>query len=160
VVKPNPMELTRLMLLSIKPRHVHNILDGTKSVELRRVRPQIAAGQPVAVYATMPAAAVVATCRVRKVEIGPPSTIKARLLDRAAISADEFDAYFVGANYAVAIHLDEVAVLKSPVTLDEIRSRRSTYNPPQTWHFFDRAQLKDLLGHHGAHHDLSTLLLR
>lgn len=158
--RARPTELTRLMLLSIKPRHVHNILTGAKTVELRRIRPNVDAGQPVAVYATMPAAAVVATCRVGQVDIGLPSAIKAQHLDRTGISGDEFDNYFAGSSQAVAIHLGEVAVLDSPVTLDQIRLRRGDYNPPQTWHYFDRTQLHDLLGHHGAHRELSALLLR
>lgn len=155
----HPAELTRLMVLSIKPRHVHNILNGSKTVELRRIRPQVSVGQPVALYATMPVAAVVATCRVRKMDVAAPAVIKAEHLGHAAVSATEFDAYFAGSDHAVAIHLDDIATLENPVTLDEIRSRRSAYNPPQTWHFFDRAQLRDLLGHHLAHQDLSTLLV-
>ncbi|MCV7356001.1 hypothetical protein [Mycolicibacterium fluoranthenivorans] len=148
------------MLLSIKPGHVDNILSGSKTVELRRIRPQVSAGQPIAIYATMPVGAVVATCRVRKVDVALPEIIKARHLGQAAISATDFDAYFAGSGHAVAIHVDEVAALDNPVTLNEIRSRRSAYNPPQTWHFFNRTQLRDLLGHHLAHHDLSTLLAR
>ena len=160
MVSAHPGDLTRLMLLSIKPRHVDNILNGSKTVELRRVRPQIGNGQPVAVYATLPVAAVVATCRVRKIDVATPRAIKARHLDDAAVSTDEFDSYFAGSHQAVAIHLDTITVLENPVTLGEIRSRRSAYNPPQTWHFFDRAQLHELLGHHRAHDDLSTLLVR
>lgn len=160
MVSAHPTELTRLMLLSIRPRHVENILNGSKTVELRRIRPQVTTGQPVAIYATLPVAAVVATCRVRKMDVAVPAAIKARHLGHAAVSAAEFDVYFAGSDHAVAIHLDEIAVLENPVTLNEIRSRRSAYNPPQTWHFFNRSQLRDLLGNHVAHNYLSTLLVR
>ena len=159
MVSAHPGELSRLMLLSIKPQHVNNILNGSKTVELRRIRPQISSGQPVAVYATLPVAAVVATCRVRQIDVAAPAAIKARHLDDAVISTNEFDAYFSGSNQAVAIHLDKVAVLENPVTLADIRSRHGAYSPPQTWHYFDRAQLDDLLGHHSAHHALSRLLV-
>lgn len=76
MVSAHPTELTRLMLLSIKPGHVDNILSGSKTVELRRIRPQVSAGQPIAIYATMPVGAVVATCRVRKVDVALPEIIK------------------------------------------------------------------------------------
>jgi predicted transcriptional regulator len=148
------------MLLSIKPQHVHNIIKGSKTVELRRVRPQIDVGQPIALYATTPVAAVVATCRVSKIDTATPAAIKARHLKQAVISSNDFDAYFTGSCQAVAIHLDAISVLEHAVTLDELRSQRRAYNPPQTWHFFDREQLYDLLGDHIAHRDLSTLIVR
>ena len=43
---------SQIMLLSIRPRHVAKILDGTKTVELRRGRPIIVPGQPLAIYST------------------------------------------------------------------------------------------------------------
>ena len=65
----------RLMLLSIHPVYVEQILTGTKTVELRRTRPDVAPGQPVVIYATTPAAALVATCRIDRVEIDSPQAI-------------------------------------------------------------------------------------
>jgi predicted transcriptional regulator len=150
--------VSKLMLLSIKPHHVNNILSGRKTIELRRVRPQIKVGQPVAVYGTSPMAAVVATCRVHKVEIATPSEIKERHLRRAAISSDDFDTYFSGIKQAVAIHLGAVTPLEHVVTLQQLRLRRS-YNPPQTWHFFDSDQLHDLLDGHVSHSALSALMV-
>lgn len=126
-------------------------------IELRRFRPQIDIGQPVAIYSTLPIAAVVATCQVREVEVGTPSVIKRRNLQRAAISSDEFDKYYAASDRAVAIHLNNVTELQNPISLLDLRSRQQGYNPPQSWQYFDRTQLHDLLGHHVAHDELMTL---
>lgn len=149
---------TRLMLLSIRPRHVRDILNGTKTVELRRVRPHVLAGQPVAVYGTAPMAAVVATCRVSAIEASTPSKIKHRYLHRSAISGKEFDDYFHGSCRAVAIHLSAITALNNVVTLEELRSRQHSYNPPQTWHFYDHLRLTQLVGGHLAHSHLARML--
>lgn len=146
------------MVLSIRPRHVSDILEGTKTVELRRTRPRIELGQPVAIYGTSPVSAVVATCRITRVESGPPGGLKARVMPRAALSSAEFDEYFDGARCAVAIHLADVAPLERAVTLADLRLRRTGYHPPQSWHFFDRSQLCDLIGGHVSHSRLLTLL--
>ncbi len=103
-------------------------------------------------------AAVVATCRVSKVDIACPSRIKERYLSAAAISSAEFDAYFEGASTAVAIHLSAITTLDHVVTLQQLRFRQRSYNPPQSWHFFDHLKLHELLGGHASHHELSKML--
>ena len=87
---------TRLMVMSIHTRHVNNIILGDKTVELRKTRPVVAAGQPVALYATSPTQAVVAICLIDRIEVGHPQVLRDDLLERAAITSDEYDAYYAG----------------------------------------------------------------
>jgi len=147
----------RLMLLSIHPRHVENILLGAKTVELRRTRPVVEPGQPVAIYATTPSAAVVATCRIERVEVAAPSCLWSTSGALAAISKAEFDRYFEGATSAVALHLCDVAVLRRSVALSEIR-QQGAFHPPQTWHYFDRLRLSRTFGGHPSSRALLGLL--
>jgi hypothetical protein len=44
------------------------------------------------------------------------------------------------------------------VTLNDLRLRHRTYNPPQSWHFMDECQLQRLIGGHVAHRDLKTMI--
>lgn len=145
------------MILSIQPHHVANILMGHKTVELRRIRPQIDPGQPVAIYATAPVSAVVATCRVSEVVSGTPTKLKRAVLGQSAITGREFDAYFRGCTAATAIRLVEVNALSPAVTLADLRAHRA-YHPPQTWHFFTQSALQDLVGDHASHPVLATML--
>jgi predicted transcriptional regulator len=147
----------RLMLLSIHPRHVENILAGVKTVELRRTRPAVEPGQPVAIYATTPSAAVVATCRIERVEVAEPACLWTSSGGLAAISKAQFDSYFEGATSAVALHLSDVAVLQRAVALSEIR-QQVVYHPPQTWHYFDRLRLNRTFGSHPSCRALLSLL--
>ena len=145
-----------LMLLSIQPPHVQRILDGIKTVELRRTRPAIHPGQPIAIYSTSPVAAVVATCRVQRLEVGTPADIQATALTASGVNVQDFEDYFAGSRLAIAIHLYDVQPLRPHVTLSHLRSRRMYY-PPQTWHFLDRPQLQALLGTHAARPTLDQL---
>jgi predicted transcriptional regulator len=148
----------RVMVLSIHPRHVEKILDGTKSVELRRTRPLVAPGQPVAIYATLPSAALVATCQISEVRAGTPASIWQSVGGMTGLTRAEFDTYFAGAEFAVALHLDAVSALGSEITLGELRAHGRGFHPPQTWHFFDRQRLVQLVGKHPSSRALTSLL--
>ena len=147
----------RLMLLSIHPRHVENILAGIKTVELRRTRPAVAPGQPVAIYATTPSAALVATCRIERVQVGAPSDIWTASGALAAVTKEEFDRYFEGSTVAVALHLSAIAELRRSVPLTKIRER-GVFHPPQTWHYLDRFGLRRLFGEHPSFAALQCLI--
>lgn len=53
------LRLRRVLLPSIPPRFTDSILDGTKTIELRRTRPRVAPGDPVLIYACSPVKAIV-----------------------------------------------------------------------------------------------------
>lgn len=148
----------RVMMLSIHPRHVEKILEGTKSVELRRTRPMVAPGQPVAIYATLPSGALVATCRISQVQAGTPASIWRSVGGVTGMTRAAFDDYFEGADSAVALHLEAVTALVGEITLEELRAHERGFHPPQTWHFFDRQRLVQLLGKHPSSSALTSLL--
>lgn len=140
---------SRLMVMSIHTRHANSIMRGEKTVELRKTRPVVASGQPVALYATAPTQAVVAMCVISRIETGDPRELRNALLQRASVTGDEYDAYFTGSPQAVALHLTNVVVLPHPITLDSIRKRRS-WHPPQTWHFFSRERIEQIASNHAS----------
>jgi predicted transcriptional regulator len=148
----------RVMVLSIHPRHVEKILEGTKSVELRRTRPLVAPGQPVAIYATLPSGALVATCRISGVQAGSPASIWRSVGSDTGLTRAEFDEYFDGADSAIALHLEAVTALVGKITLEDLRANGRRFQPPQTWHFFDRQRLVQLIGKHPSSSALTSLL--
>ena len=148
---------TRVMMLSVHPLHVNNILEGTKTVELRRTRPMIHPGQPVAIYATAPSAAVVATCRISDVEMGSPIAIWRSVQTRCGVSRADFNDYYEGTDIAVALHLTDVRQLAHEVALSHMRSQAG-FHPPQTWHFLDVHRLTKLIGTHPSSPAITSLL--
>lgn len=147
----------RLMILSIHPRHIANIMSGAKTVELRRTRPTAQPGQPVALYATAPTSAVVATCIIESISTGRPSTIKKQELGASKIDGDEFDSYFDNSDRAVAIRLNKVVALPRPITLTELQETE-TWHPPQTWHFLAWDKLRQIVGKHPSLAHLGSIL--
>ncbi|RYV51852.1 ASCH domain-containing protein [Pengzhenrongella frigida] len=145
------------MLLSIHPRYVAKILDGSKTVELRRGRPAIVPGQPVAIYSTMPAASVVAFCRVSCIEISSPSELWNDVKKTAGVGRKEFEDYFRGSRTATALHLETIRPLAIPVSLADLRTS-GPFHPPQTWHYLDWERVSNLFGDHPANGALNEML--
>ncbi|MGC5247424.1 ASCH domain-containing protein [Gordonia sp. DT219] len=144
-------------MLSVHPRHVRNIVNGKKTIELRKTRPNVLPGQPVVIYETFPMSAVVATCRVARIVVVDVADLQHSVLKDACVSAAEIERYFRGRDTAYLIHLEEVRVLRDPVRLNDIRRNRA-FAPPQTWHFLDRTAVERMLFEHPSKESITSLL--
>ena len=73
----------RTLLLSLRPRFAELLLQGTKTVELRRVQPDVGRGTLVLLYASSPMRALVGTSVVEDVQVAARDDIW-RLLQHTA----------------------------------------------------------------------------
>ena len=142
------------MLMSIHPKYVSKILDGSKTIELRRSKPLIEPGQEVLIYATTPVAALTARCRVSAVESLLPADLWLRYSVRLGVTREQFNDYFSDTLLATALHLYDVEPLADPIPLSQLCSA-GPFHPPQTWHFLDATRTAELLG--AASHDAGPL---
>jgi len=111
----NGMDLDSSLLLSVKPRFANAILDGRKTVEIRRQFPQRWCGSRLLIYASAPEASVGGECVVDQVRIGPPTEIWASYRDRMCCTYGEFVQYCGDRRLVSALTLRDVRALPSPV---------------------------------------------
>jgi predicted transcriptional regulator len=123
----------RALFISVKPQYANAILDGTKTVELRRTRPNLPDGSLVILYSSTPTRAVVGWAHLTGVREGTPIEIWNEYGDAAAIEELDYDAYFDGADQAFALQLDTVVAAVQPIPLSVIRS--IGIQPPQSWRY-------------------------
>ena len=123
------------LFLSVRPTFAERILRGTKTVELRRVRPDVTKGQWVLLYASSPVRALIGFAIVESVSVAPPNEMWIEAERFAGVSNDEFVRYFAGAATAVAIRLRKVRRLELAIPLSEIRRRWPWLHPPQSFRF-------------------------
>ena len=128
-----------VMIISIKPHWADAIARGEKTIELRRRRPLIIAGQPFIVYSTLPEGRLVTLGRITEVIEGTPDEIWHATQESTMIGRDDFDAYFGGASAAYGLCLDSSSRLVEQPTLQELRDR-SGFIAPQSWQFATPAQ--------------------
>lgn len=127
----------RALFISVKPQYANAILDGTKTVELRRTRPNLPDGSLVILYSSTPTKAVVGWALLTRVREGTPGDIWNEFGADAAIKEPDYDTYFDGAEHAIALELDDVVAASNPVPLSVIRS--IGIQPPQSWRYVPAA---------------------
>src|SRR6266542_3119737 len=96
------------LLLSIKPTFARKILSGAKTIELRRVRPNMTPGDHVLIYSSSPEMALLGSAQVEEILSDTPSDLWGQVKDNASVSRTEYDAYFSGATTAIGIRLGTV----------------------------------------------------
>jgi predicted transcriptional regulator len=127
-----------VLLVSLKPRFAAMLLSGSKTVELRRVKPDVATGADVLLYASSPRRALVGSARVGAIDAGTAAAIWTQHCAHIGVSRVEYDDYFAGASTAVAITLTDISALPDgDVPLAELRRRRRDFRPPQSFRYFD-----------------------
>ena len=131
----------RVALLSIHPRHAEAILDGDKTVELRRTRlPEDVSH--VVVYATSPVQTVLGWFEVESVERDRPWRLWEKHGSATGITRKEFRSYFQGAVEGTAISVRRVVALKEPVALSSVWESV----PPQSFCYLDSSRAEAMLG--------------
>lgn len=123
----------RDVVLSIRPYYSNKILDGRKTVELRRRFPVSAPRGTLAyIYSTSPVRAIVACANISQVHKLPLDQLWKAFRRPASITKSNFYDYFNGLQDGFAIEFSRVQPLSRPLTLEELRERFS-FAPPQSF---------------------------
>jgi predicted transcriptional regulator/DNA-binding XRE family transcriptional regulator len=126
---------SRDVILSIRPVHAEKILDGSKTVELRRrftggVRP----GTIALIYSTSPRSALTGSARIKEVQRLAVPELWERHCSAACLQKREFEDYFSGLASGYAIVLTSAQPLIRPVGLPELRQRFG-FEAPQSYQY-------------------------
>lgn len=130
--------------MSIRPRFASAILDGTKTVELRRRRVAVPPGAFVVLYASAPEMALVGTVRVTTVITADPGHLWENVATRAGITRREYDQYAAGADALSALLLDAPSRLLAPVPLTTLRRACPSFTVPQSYRYLNVEELKSI----------------
>jgi predicted transcriptional regulator len=140
----------RALLLSLRPRFATAILDGTKTVELRRTRLSAPPGTPLVLYASSPIMAVVGTAVLAERHTASPATIWRTHRRALGLTRAEFNDYLTGVDQATAITISNPQALPDPFTLAWLRGHAG-FQPPQSYRYIapkDPTPLQDLASAH------------
>ena len=114
----------RDFLVSIRPTHVANIVQGRKTVELRRrFSEDVAAGAVLLIYSTSPTQAIIGSASISSVRRLPLEDLWERHGNAACITRVDFDSYFRGLSEGYAILLQDVKPFERQVAAADLRER-------------------------------------
>lgn len=122
------------ILVSIKPAYADLILQGVKTIELRRRFPKaVATGTKIFIYSTTPTQKVVGYALISNIL----NLTLRELWDIAGkpscVSYDYFQMYFRGLEKGFGIILEQPVTLEKQVSLRVLRE--NNYIPPQSYRF-------------------------
>jgi predicted transcriptional regulator len=150
------------LLLSIRPKFAEQIFEGSKTVELRRVRPRVTAGDLVIVYASGHTKALIGAFQVGELVARAPGTIWKRFGSATGLTKSAFDEYFSGAPTAFGITIAHTWKLATPVLLPALRKLRHGFRPPQGYHYLALGEVLEIGGATliGSHGELKSIAAR
>lgn len=125
----------RTALLSLRPRFAEALLDGTKTVEIRRRNARLEPGSICLIYASSPVRALVGAFQVDAVYVASAATLWERFGARTALARSEFDAYLAGSPSPCAIAARSAVRFHEAVPLAELRERQRAFVVPQSYRF-------------------------
>lgn len=123
-----------MMLLSLKPRFAARIYDGSKSIELRRVRPCREVAR-VLIYETSPVKRITGWFTLRWIRLLSPTKAWSRFRRHLGISRRAFRAYFQNCRTAVLLAVSQTRRLAFGVKLSSVRTGMK---PPQSYVYLDK----------------------
>ncbi len=129
------------ILLSIRPQYAEKIFKGTKTVELRRVRPKhIKKGSLVLIYVSSPVKSLSGAFKVDRVVEKSPQKLWKMVQDKAGITSEEFYAYYDGATKGTGIFFSEFCLFPNPIEL-HISKNNKTCSLTETGRYGEEEKL-------------------
>ena len=128
--------MKKYLFLSVKQEYAERILDGTKTIELRKSKPNVAPGDCMIIYCTSPIKAIVGLATIQEVIIHSPEKMWKLYSETLGIERGDYLNYYGNSEKAVGIVLDQVVKLSNKINLDAIKKQLPTFTPPQTYKYF------------------------
>jgi len=130
------------LVLSVRPRFADAIVDGLKTVEIRRRKPNVQPGSIGFVYSSSPIQALVGIFRVGKIFSGNLDDLWKIARDGACISKLDFDEYFDGVAIGHAMAVSCAQRFRYPIKLSQIRVLWPEHVPPRSFGYIVAADVR------------------
>jgi predicted transcriptional regulator/transcriptional regulator with XRE-family HTH domain len=135
ILGPEQLPPSRDVIFSIRPPHAEKILNGTKTVELRRrFTGGIGPGTLALIYTTSPTSALTGFAKIQDVQRLTVPDLWEKHRTAACLRKGDFEAYFSGLELGYAIVLASAKSLSRPVGLRELH-KRFGFEPPQSYQY-------------------------
>lgn len=135
--------MTRAVLLSVKPRFARAILEGRKTVEVRRRFPQVPAGTTVVLYSSSPERAVLGTVRLKRAIRVDPKVVWETYSEDIGIEEDALEDYLAGADSSTVLQVEAPESWNRPISLSLLRETLGL-EPPQSFRYLTADQVEEI----------------
>ncbi len=135
----------RAIFLTVRKKYSDKIFDGTKTVELRRMRPKhLDVGDWVFVYVPSPFSHLVGGFKVGQIIEATPSALWDISGDYTGVTREEYNYYFTGASKGIGIFINQAVRFGKPIALQELKLLIPGFHAPQSFRYATSGDLKQL----------------
>jgi len=135
------------ILISIKPEFATKILDGNKTVELRkRFSNKALAGIRMMIYSSSPEKEVVGYVNITAVSTLSVKDIWQKYKDASCVSKLYFDKYYHSRDTGVVVHLSNPKKIKEKIKLLELKKIYNIH-PPQSYRYLSDRVFNNIIGY-------------
>ena len=127
----------RMVVLSLRPRFAKAILEGIKTVELRRTEPKIGTPTLALLYAASPVRSLIGTCIITSVWSADLGNIWRKHRQEVGLPYREFRQYFKGVDKGTALTLIRPQAFSRQIHLQDLRAKQRGFRPPQSFAYVD-----------------------
>ncbi len=132
-VIPRQMPNEQTLLMSLKPEFAELILQGRKTVELRRKFSKKYEGATIVFYITQPVQQFMFTATITQVDHSQKKYLWSMYKQECGITQAGFEHYFSGADYGYAILLSNVKLIPNQLDLEHAKNIYPQLRPPQSF---------------------------
>ena len=130
--------MSNFLFVSIKPEYAKKIINGEKTIELRKSRPSVKAGDYILIYATLPIKALMGFGKITRVIECSPEDMWINYSGALGIDKTSFDLYYANSLRAIGIEISSICKFNINISLSSIRSLYPNFSPPQTFRYLSK----------------------
>lgn len=127
--------MRKFLLISVHPNYAYKIINGEKTIELRKNRPNIRIGDYVIIYATHPIMAIIGFGKVKNLIITSPDNMWENYSGKLGITKESFSQYYKETNKAIGIEIEAICKFEIGLMLKQVRKYHPNFTPPQTYKY-------------------------
>ena len=131
-------EYKKYLFISVKPEFANKIIKKEKSIELRKIKPNVKIGDYIIIYASSPCKTVVGYGTIKKVIEKKPEQLWNEYSNMLGIDKKRYDEYYKDRDRAIGIEIFNITKIK-PISLNELRMLDSDFHPPQIYRYVSNA---------------------
>jgi predicted transcriptional regulator len=129
------------VLISIHPFYASKIIEGLKTVELRRKFPELSdTPARMVIYSTHPVKSIIGYAEIDMVHRLSVNEIWKRFSDEAHIERADFNEYFFGLTHGYVVQLINPKKFKTPVPIDYIKENYGMI-APQSYRYLNEEHM-------------------
>ncbi len=132
-VVPTQMPNEQTLLMSLRPEYAEPILQGRKTIELRRKFSKKYEGATIVFYITRPVQQFMFTATIAQVDHTQKKRLWNMYQQECGISQTAFDQYFSGIDHGYAIRLSNVRLVPNQLFLEHAKKVCPKLRPPQSF---------------------------